>query len=262
MGTITKALEMLNYFSRSAAELGLSDFVRLSGRDKATVHRHLVELAENGFLEQHPDTRAYRLGPAILRLASVREATTPTRSVVLPLVAALADEVGELVHFSLIQGEALSPVAHVDPARHGTQVHFDPAELLPLHATASGLAVLAFGPRGLRDKTLAGALRTHASGTVTSHARLAELVDEIRQNGIARAEKSFDDEVTSQAAAVFGADGVAIGAVSIAVPVGRASEEKCARYGEVLPDTAARITAALGGVLPTGAPTLRPKISA
>ena len=173
MGTITKALEMLNYFSRSAPELGLSEFVRLSGRDKATVHRHLVELAENGFLEQHPDSRAYRLGPAILRLATVRETTAPTRAVVLPLIAALADEVGELVHFSLIQGELLSPVSHVEPGRHGTQVHFDPSEMLPLHATASGLAVLAFGPRGLRDRVLAGPLAAHASATVTDGADLA-----------------------------------------------------------------------------------------
>ncbi|MCB1338948.1 MAG: IclR family transcriptional regulator [Maritimibacter sp.] len=247
MGTITKALEMLNYFSRSAPELGLSEFVRLSGRDKATVHRHLVELAENGFLEQHPDSRAYRLGPAILRLATVRETTAPTRAVVLPLIAALADEVGELVHFSLIQGELLSPVAHVEPGRHGTQVHFDPSEMLPLHATASGLAVLAFGPRGLRDRVLAGPLAAHASATVTDGADLAALVARVRQAGIARAEKSFDDEVTSQAAPVFGADGVAIGAVSIAVPLGRASDEKCAHYAAALRAGAARITEALGG---------------
>ena len=103
MGTITKALELLNFFSRSRPEIGLGEFVRLSGRDKATVHRHLVELEANGFLDQHPDTRAYRLGPALLRLSGVREITHPVRSVLRPIVTQMADDLGELVHVSLIQ---------------------------------------------------------------------------------------------------------------------------------------------------------------
>ena len=78
MGTITKALELLNLFSRTKPEIGLMEFARLSGRDKATVHRHLTELEENGFVEQHPQTRAYRLGPAILRLTAVREVALTT----------------------------------------------------------------------------------------------------------------------------------------------------------------------------------------
>ncbi|NJO36356.1 MAG: helix-turn-helix domain-containing protein [Rhizobiales bacterium] len=144
MGTITKALDLLNVFSRSNPELGLGDVVRLTGRDKATVHRHLVELQQNGFLEQHPKTRAYRLGPALLRLSGVREATHPFRQLIRPVVTQLADQVGELAHASLLQGTRLSPAFHADPERHGTRVRFDEAEMLPLHATSSGLAVLAF----------------------------------------------------------------------------------------------------------------------
>ena len=64
MGTITKALTLLNLFSANRTEMGLAEIVRLSGRDKATVHRHLVELQENGFLEQHPVTFSCRRASA------------------------------------------------------------------------------------------------------------------------------------------------------------------------------------------------------
>ena len=116
MGTITKALELLNEFSPSRAEIGLVEMARLTGRDKATVHRHLTELEANGFLEQNPSTRAYRLGAAVLRLAALREHSFPTRRLLRPLVTELAEEIGELVHASLLQSDGLSPLCACRPA--------------------------------------------------------------------------------------------------------------------------------------------------
>ena len=44
MGTIAKALQLLSYFSSNAPEIGLSQFVQLTGEDKAT----LQALADRG----------------------------------------------------------------------------------------------------------------------------------------------------------------------------------------------------------------------
>ena len=250
MGTITKALELLNFFSREAPALGLGDFVRLSGRDKATVHRHLVELTQNGFLEQHPTSRTYRLGPAVLRLSAVREATSPTRTIVRPLVEALAREVGELVHFSLLDGLRLSPVFHFDPAMHGTQVHFDEAEMLPLHATSSGIAVLAFSPDPLMATVLEHPLAAYTDLTVTSPVALSRLVATAAETGIATVDQGFDREVSSRAAPIFGATGVPIGAMAIAVPTSRATPDSIALHTAALRKTAPRVSAALGGTVP------------
>lgn len=247
MGTITKALELLNYFSRSRPQIGLGEFVRLTRRDKATVHRHLVELAANGFLEQDPISRAYRLGPALLRLSGVREATIPVRSVVRPIVTGLAREVGELAHFSLLQERSLSPVFHFDPCQHGTRVAFDESEILPLHATSSGLAVLAFAPPNFSEAVLAGPLAPITAHTLTDRVHLQALLDDVRQSGIARLDQSFDEEVSSQGAPIFDATGAVTGALSVAVPVVRATPEKCAPIRDALIAAADEITAALGG---------------
>ncbi len=250
MGTISKALELLNHFSRTKPEIGLGEFVRLTGRDKATLHRHLVELERNGFLEQHPVTRAYRLGPAILRLTGVREATHPVRSVLKPVAEAMSHEVGELVHVSLLQGDVLSPVYHADPMRHGTQVHFDEAELLPLHATSSGLAVLAFCAPDFVDALLAGDLTRYTEATVTDPARLREMLAEIRAAGVSRLAQSFDGEVTSQAAPIFGPEAEVTGAVSVAVPSVRASADKLSAVVGPLCQGALRATHSIGGSVP------------
>ncbi len=256
MGTITKALDLLTFFSRARPEIGLGEFVRLTGRDKATVHRHLSELAQNGFLEQAGGTRAYRLGPALLRLTTVREATVPTRSVVLPIVEDLADRAGELVHFTLLQAEKLFPVCHADPARHGTQVHFDEAEDLPFHATASGLAALAFGPAYLREKILSEPLPTHTDRTLTDPAALVATISDVARTGVAVSERAFDREVTSRAVPVFGPDGLAAGALAIAMPATRMSDAREEEVRALLRSGMIRITQALGGVIPEDHPAL------
>lgn len=253
MGTITKALEMLNHFSRSRPEIGLTEFVRLTGRDKATVHRHLVELEQNGFLEQHAQTRAYRLGPAILRLSAVREATHPLRHLIRPIVSALADEVGELAHASLLQGDELSPIYHMDPKRHGTQVHFDEAEMLPLHATSSGLAILAFAP-ALARQVLAKPLTGFTETTPATPDTLQALIDDTRATGLARQAQAFDSEVTSQGIAFFDAAGKPFGAISVSVPSVRASDEKLTAIQPHLIEAARAATRSLGGSFPPDHP--------
>ncbi|WP_240497685.1 IclR family transcriptional regulator [Thioclava sp. F34-6] len=250
MGTIKKALELLDYISTQRPEIGLGEYVRLTQRDKATVHRHLVELAECGFLEQNPETRRYRLGPAILRLYGVREANMPLRSVLRPFIEEMAQEVGELVHVSLLQGQQLSPVVHHDPRLHGTQVAFDESQLLPLHATASGLVMLCFGGDDLRARVLDAPLESFTAQTVVDPDSLREKLAECRANGSVWVEKGFDDEVSSLAGPIFGLGGAVIGAVSIAVPSSRAGADKRKAMVEALRKWVPRLSELMGGSLP------------
>ncbi|WP_316296751.1 IclR family transcriptional regulator [Aliisedimentitalea sp. MJ-SS2] len=258
MGTITKALELLDFFSRSSPEIGLGEFVRRSGREKATVHRHLVELEQNGFVEKNPQSRAYRLGPAILRLSNVRETTHPARRLIRPVVTQLANDVGEMAHASLLHGNQLSPVFHFDPQRHGTQVHYDEAELLPLHATSSGFAVMAYSAPDFVAQVLSIAPKTYTRQTVTNPTELQLILERTRAAGIAEANQTFDNEVTSQSAAIFDSSGQPIGAISVAVPMVRATPDKKARIRSTLAQAALSVTRSLGGVLPVNHPMCTP----
>ncbi|WP_432697873.1 IclR family transcriptional regulator [Marinobacterium sp. YM272] len=250
MGTITKALEMLNFFSRQRPEIGLSEFVKLTQRDKATVLRHLAELKDNGFLEQATDTKAYRLGPAILRLAGVSEAIYPLRDRVRPIINEIAQQVGELTHVALLQGEALSPLFYSDVKMHGTQVNYNEGELLPLHATSSGMAVLAFSDPAFVDKVLSHGLKPFSNRTMTDPGQLKAQLAQIHETGFAYQEKAFDGEVTSGGVPIFGSSGQVIGAVSVAIPSIRQSEEKTQAIRAHLCDAMQRITTAVGGIIP------------
>ncbi len=249
VGTTSKALRLLDEFSVERPEIGLSELHRRVGRDKATVHRHLTELETAGFVEQDPQTRAYRLGPVVLRLATIRETCFPLREAVAPAIEAAAADLGELVHFSLVQGVSLTPVYHADPHVHGTAVNFDPGALLPLHGTASGLAALAFGPEELRTAIFANDLKAHTSRTPVTPEKLERVISETRARGYASADRMFDPEVVSVALPLFGPDGLATGAVAAAFPAGRAQEAKLETARNRLVPLAKSVSEAIGGTL-------------
>lgn len=258
MGTISKALGLLDLFSSDKAEIGLSDFVRLSKRDKATVHRYLTELAENGFLEQNTESRAYRLGPAVLRLSALRESLFPVRKLLQPLVIELSETVGELTHASLLQHEEMSPLVHADPRMHGIQVHFDIAEMLPLHATSSGMAVLAFCPDATIRKLVAGPLKKHTEATVSEPSQLLDLIESIRKYGLCTLTNAFEDGVSSVGAPLFGQGPYAIGALAVAVPTTRATPSGMREIAESVSRYARQASIALGATIPRNFESLPP----
>src|SRR3954469_10254934 len=145
MKTVDKALALLTYFGLRTPELGLSDLARLADVDKATTLRLLNSLKKNGFVEQDPRSKKYRLGSAVLRFARVREASFPMVSVMQPVLERLAAETGETVHGTLASTSCLITIGSASPPRM-SRVYIDPSQEIPFHATASGIAYLAFAP--------------------------------------------------------------------------------------------------------------------
>lgn len=250
MGTIAKALNLLNFFSENAPELGLMDFKNLSGQDKATVYRHLTELEANGFLEQNEKTRKYRLGAAIVRLSSIRERSFPTRRIVSEWIDRLAEEVQELVHASLIQRLEMSPLYFCDKSRGATRVNFSEAEMLPLHATASGLAALAFGPPSLLEKLSNKHLAKYSNSTPTNFDTLKTIVGEVCEKGFSFSNQSYEEDVCSFGVPFFEAGPYACGTIAIAIPATRLDSSKAPFYTKKLWEASKAVSRELGGNIP------------
>lgn len=249
MRTVEKALRLLEFFDAQHPEFGLSDLARLSGTDKATVLRMLNDLASTGLVEQDPQTRLWRLGAGLLRLARLREAAFPVTRVLTPILDALALDTGETAHASLLSGDTLGTVGIAESQRTN-RVHLEPGLILPLHATASGLAVTAFARPDLRSKVLSRALSSVTKSTPTSQQALTALIDQTQSRGYAIANQTFEDEVYGIAMPLFGPDGFAIGALAIASPSSRISPQIEAQIVATLTPAAAQATLELGGRIP------------
>ena len=250
MGTITKALNLLDHFSQQRPEIRLSEFQQLVARDKATLYRHLTELSDNGYLEQNTDNKSYRLGPAIIRLANIRESTFPARKVIFPIVEQLSSELGELIHANMLQGNALSPLCYSDQTRAGLRVSFDEAQLLPLHATASGYSVLSYGDQALIKTICQSGLQQFTSQTVTDPEALSAICKKTRKRGYSQSDGIMETGVVSFAVPLFNKQQMAIGAMSAAIPSSRAKTENKKHIIAALIKHAPVASERLGGVVP------------
>ena len=256
MGTVSKALELLDYFTRSRPLIGLSDLARLSDLNKATCFRLLTELAESGFVEQVGTGREYRLGPTVLRLAALREVHVPTREAAMPVLQALAQNTGETAHMSLLMADALRTLAFAYSAAHVTKVTMEDAETLPFHATSSGLAVLAFQTDAFRNAILSRPAPQLTSATLTAPTALRARLAEVRGQGYAESQGSFQADVHSLAVPLFDALGRCSGALGVAAPASRMTESQRRLIRHALIEAGTEITTIWGGSLPADIATI------
>ncbi|MFN3955089.1 MAG: IclR family transcriptional regulator [Pararhodobacter sp.] len=249
MRTVEKALRLLDFFDEKRPESGLSELARLSGIDKATVLRMLNDLAATGLVEQDPTNRQWRLGAGILRLARLREASFPVTGTITPILERLARETGETAHASLRAGRDLGTIGVVESTR-SNRVYIEPGLMLPLHATASGVAYCAFARPEVQQEVLARALLAHTATTPVTAESLARRIEDARARGYATADQTYESEVYGIALPIFGADGFAVGALAVATPTSRLTETHEAQIITALAPAAREATKGIGGRIP------------
>lgn len=246
MQTVEQALKLLEYFSERQPAFGLSELARRAGFDKAKTRRYLIALIKRGLIEQDSTSKQYRLGAGLLRLARVREACFPIDAVVTPILRELVARCGETAHFSLMSGETLGNIVVVEsPKAH--RITMEKGEILPLHATASGLAYLAHSPGSFVADFLERQLVVFTASTETAPQRIERKLAEIRRRGFSKTSGSYDEGVTSYAMPIHGECRHAIGAVAVAAPASRIDRRTEAIITRHLRSAVGQVEAAIGG---------------
>ena len=251
--TVEKALGLLDFFTERRPNIGLSEFARLSGYNKATTLRFLNSLEAKGFVEQDAETRIYHLGSAFLRFSRVRESSYPLSEAVKEILRDLGSKTGETAHASVIAGDALANIGQVESKR-SNRVILEPGEALPFHATASGIVYLAFATPDIVERALSQALHVLTEHTPSDVREIEEKIRLARANGYCRVSGTYEENVVGYAAPYFGPSGNVCGAIAVAVPEVRATD---ALEATIIPDVRAaarRLTASRGGFYPQDFP--------
>lgn len=246
MSTVGKALALLNLVASLETDIGLTDLARLAGLDKATTRRFLVELEHYGFIEQDEASRKYRLGAAPVRLARIREARFPLLRTAIPFIKALSETTGETCHLAeFSHGELRS--LHVEASSRANRVNVEVGITLPLHATASGLALLACLEPAKVKTLIKQPLEAFTRETVTDILVLEKNLIETRSRGWSINNNGLEAGVISAAAAIIGPEGQPVATLAVAAPEARIDELALRKLGKSVAETAERLSAALFG---------------
>lgn len=221
---LERGMAILTCFSMDKPELGITELSNILGLHKATVHRLLVTLTNNGMVEHNDRNGKYRLGIKLFELGSVVASQMDLRKRGLPILEELGARCGETVHLVVLDRDEAIYVEKVENPRALIR-YSQVGKRLPLHCTAVGKVLLA----GLPDQEMARIVETKGlpactRRTIVSPERLYEEVEEVRAKGYALDAEELEEGLRCIAAPVREFGGRVVAAVSISGPSFRLSE--------------------------------------
>ncbi|WP_280880061.1 IclR family transcriptional regulator [Streptomyces pseudovenezuelae] len=222
---LDKAAVILDCYRPDGGSYRLTELAELTGFSKTTTHRLAADLVRLGFLERAG--AVYRLGGKLFELGTLVPRRHGLRETALPFVQDLYEATHETVHLGVRDDHDVIYLERV----HG----HDPLPLpsrvggrLPLTCTGVGKALLAFSGPELTERILAEPLPRLTAHSVTDPMRLRTAVEQAQVAGLAYEEQEAALGVCCIAAPVFDGGGIAVAALSVAVPRARFSPAQLA----------------------------------
>lgn len=238
--SLARGLKVLNLLEQARGGMGTTEVAKEMAIDKSSASRLLHTLANYGFVVQDEGSARYQLGPRLLTLGQRLLDRISLRDHARPYLNQLVDETGECAHLAILaQRQAL----YIDQAESSAalRVESEVGTLSPLHCTALGKAMLAFG-----DGVLPEALLPFTQRTITDQAVLQAQLLQVRQRGYAIDDEEYNYGVRCVAAPVHDHRGSLLGAIGISGPAGRVTLERIDDFGVIVRQVAADLSATLG----------------
>lgn len=214
LGSVGKALMVLECVSRHVGPVGVSTVARSTGLPKSTVHRLLSALEANGAV-RHAGSM-YSLGEMVRRLAETQDdqAAVRLRRIVMPDLVALHDAVRLPTCLSILR-DGLVIYLEILYSRGYTRLVLATTDGAPAHCTATGKALLAYDPVAAAEYRSASELRACTSNTITSVDQLDLELRRVRRQGIARNNEEYLIGHQAMAAPVIGDSGRSVAAIGV-----------------------------------------------
>jgi DNA-binding IclR family transcriptional regulator len=223
--SVDRALQVLQLVARLRRPVRFTELVDMTGIPKATLHALLGSLELSRFLEKTPS--GYQIGMTAFEVGAAMPVPASLRDAVAPALDKLAAATGEACHLGMLVG---TEVVYLDRRDSGEGLRYTSriGQRRPAHATGLGKAMLAL----LDDDALSGMypnrLTRITAQTLTTRARLFDMLREVRAHGYAVESEESTPGVCCIGLAIDGPDGPL--GLSVTVPVQRASREDLTRF--------------------------------
>ena len=245
LSSVTTAVRLLKMFTEDEAEIGVTSLAKRLGVAKSTVYRLASTLVAEGMLEQNPETERYRLGIALFGLGALVRQRMNLSNEARPYIFDLRDATNETVHLAVLDRAEILYVYDLESTQ-AIRMSANLGARKPALCTAEGLAILAFQPEALVDQLLREGFRKRTPKTDTDAATLRARLADVRKHGFAREDEQSELGMRSIAAPVRDSTGQVIGAVGMAGPLQRLSDDTLTKLAPLVVNTANAISLRLG----------------
>ncbi len=246
MSTLANAMDVLKLVARLRRDITVTDVASELGWPKSSVSRTLSMMAEYGFLERDPLTRAYRPGGLIMEASYHFRASRNASSLLEAELDQLAADTGYASYVNVLDGAESMVVQRRTGTAGGLQVISPVGLRAPAYASSMGRAMLA---RLSDDEVvqLVGSRLEVRRGTAprTRKDLLARLAL-AREQGWATSNAEIAPNVAGISSAVVDAESRKIYGIGIGMPSQDLSDELEQRLGRRVRDAAMQVGKRIG----------------
>lgn len=213
---IDRIVRVLDSFDSARTAQSASEISRRTGLPSSTAHRLVSDLTEAGLLERD-DAGSVRIGMRLWELTTRGSSALRLRQTAMPFMDDVQRAVREHTQLAVCENDEALFIERLSDPDSGANIT-KVAGRLPLHASSSGLVLLAFGSYELQDRVLAAPLRAVSEETITDAVQLRRKLAEIRLQGYAFAPGYIESVSTGLAVPVMTPDKQAVAALSVVIP--------------------------------------------
>ena len=249
-GILERSFKVLEHLAEHPEGCALSTLASELQIPLSASHRLLAELIRCGYVRQEARDGHYVLTIKLVSISLSFLSRSGIVDIAQPLLDQLASTSGELVRLAVVDGEDLTFVAKAQGATHGLRYDPDMGLSVALSCSAAGHAWLSTmsedDAMALVAKKGLGKPEDYGPKAPTSLKAVMAFVKAARQRGFSMINEVFAPAMTAMAAPVFGADGTAIGVVTIAGPSVRLTPQRMEALGPALCQAAEEVARASG----------------
>lgn len=244
---VTKALRILTHLAESEEPLALADLSRALKLPKPTSYRLAQALVDGGYLQKDPLTNRYLVGTNFEHIALNALKHGAGHSTRRLLMNDLADRLGARVNFVLLKSGNLSFVEWVDSTAP-LRVDIRADAPMPVHCSASGKLLLAFGSKELQAHILGSApYERYTDNTITTAERLERELKEIRRRGHSEDKQELLPGVVCIAVPVRNRTSAVIAGLAVMSPTGTMGIKELRAALPLITECAGKISAEISG---------------
>jgi DNA-binding IclR family transcriptional regulator len=214
VGSVLRALRLLDCFERGRPEMSLAELVRCSGYSKTTAYRLLLTLEEAGWLERRPGG-AFRLTIKPFQVGSVLVDSLELRQEAAPVMARLAVDCDETTYLTVPAGTHAVCLERIDSGQGLRIADLYVGGSQPLHIGAGPRVLLAYREAELLPGLLAGSLERRTPHTLADPDALRADLADIRERGYSISDEDATIGVAAIGAPVHDASGRCVAALSL-----------------------------------------------
>ncbi|CAH1696769.1 IclR family transcriptional regulator [Hyphomicrobiales bacterium] len=219
--SVEKAFAVLRSFGQKYRSMTLSQIAEAAGINKSSAQRSSYTLEVLGYLCKEPQTRRYMLTPKVLELGFCYIHSDPLLDHANPYLAELNIRCKETVNLWRPDGSDMICIARF-PGHLQVTSHMPLGKRLPMYCASSGRAYLSGRPSDEVQRILSLTnFLAYTPNTIVSRDAIAKKIDDGRAAGYCWAYDEYYRGDIAIAAPVLGAEGYAIAAVNISVPITR-----------------------------------------